>query len=231
MISMISLHTVDPMLYCFPFLGVLSLELPQTAGRSRSDHGLFAILWLTWSISGCSHFFSSSGSTSLLAFPDFNWGRCFWIWSMVVTSWLMGKLFEIFCKWWTNSVRLPLSSLGATESIWLVGLKCFLELSKIFSEGFFFGAGFKADSWFLTREKSLSSSLLIADWLILPALNYSALNYSFFKNVARSLIVFRIFNNSLEKFADLLNRTVLLICHHAMAGSIVFFLALVLFLQ
>ena len=57
MILMISLHTVDPELsplYLlgsdfdpFPFQRVLSLELPQTAGISRFDHSLFAILSIT----------------------------------------------------------------------------------------------------------------------------------------------------------------------------------------
>ena len=143
MILMISLHTVDPMLSSlyllgsdfdpFPFQGVLSLELPQTAGISRFDHRLFAILSITWSISGCSNFFSCSGWTSLLAFPDFNWRRCFWISSMVGTSWLMGKLFEIFCNSRKNSRRLPLSSSRVTESTRLAELKCFLKWSKIFT--------------------------------------------------------------------------------------------------
>ena len=93
MTLMISLHTVDLMLsplYLlvsdfdpFPFQSVLSLELPQTAGISRFDHRLFAILSIIWSISRCSHCFSSSGSTSLLAFPDFNWRRC------LVLQWLV----------------------------------------------------------------------------------------------------------------------------------------------
>ena len=167
---MISLHTVDPMLtrilrWPFPFQRVLSLELPQTEGISRFDHRLFAILWRNWSLSGSSHFFSSSGSTSLLAFPEFKWRRCFWISSMAGTSWLMGKLFEIFYKSRANSG----SSLGAIESTRIAVLKCFLKWSKIFSGGHFPQAGFKV-------ENSLSSSLLIADWLILEA---SALKNSF----------------------------------------------------
>ena len=57
MILMISLHTVDPMLSPLYLLGsdfdhlsfrrVLILELPQTAGISRFDHKLFAILSIT----------------------------------------------------------------------------------------------------------------------------------------------------------------------------------------
>ena len=84
---------------------------------------------------------------------------------MVSTSWLMGKLFEIFCNSRTNSGKMPLSSSGATESTRLAGLKCFLKWSKILSGGHFPGAVSKVDSWFLAREKSLSSSLLIEiDW-------------------------------------------------------------------
>ena len=75
----------------------------------------------------------------------------------------MEKLFEIFCNSRTNSGRLPPSSSGITESTRLVGLKCFLKWSRIFSGGHFPGAGFKVDSCFLAREKSFSSSLLIAD--------------------------------------------------------------------
>ena len=89
----------------------------------------------------------------------------------------MEKLLEIFCNSWTNSGKLPLSSLGATELIRLVGLKCFFKWSKIFWGGHFPGVGFKVDSCFLAQEKSLSSSLLITDWLILVA---SGLKYSFF---------------------------------------------------
>ena len=114
---------------------------------------------------------------------------------MVGTSWLMKKLFEIFCNSWTNSGRLPLSSSVASELTRLVRLKCFLKWSKIFLGGHFPGAGFKVDSSFLAREMDLSSFLLIADWLILVA---SALKYSFFKNLARSLILFRVFDGSLE---------------------------------
>ena len=57
MMLMISLHTLPPILsplYLLgsefdPFLfhGVLSLELPKTAGRVRFDHRLFAILLIT----------------------------------------------------------------------------------------------------------------------------------------------------------------------------------------
>ena len=139
----------------FPFWRVLSLELPKTAGRLRFDHKLCAIVWITWSISGSSHFFSSSGSTLLLAFPDFNWQRCFWISSMVGISWLMRKLFEIFCSCQANSGRLPLSSMKVAEQARLVGLKCSLKWSKIFSRGHFLSAGFKVDSCFLGQEKSI----------------------------------------------------------------------------
>ena len=187
MILMISLHTIDPMLnplYLlgydfdpFPIQRILSLELPQTGLELQEYPGL-TISYLP-----------------LLAFPNFNWRRCFWISSMVGTSWLIGKLFEIFCNSRTNSRRLSLGSLGATESTRLVGLKCFLNRSKILSEGHFPGAGFKVDSCSLVREKSLSSSLLIADWLILAS---SPLKYSFLKNLARSLIFFRVFDSSLE---------------------------------
>ena len=100
--------------------------------------------------------------------------------SMVGTSWLMKKLFEIFCF---SSV--------ASELTRLVRLKCFLKWSKIFLGGHFPGAGFKVDSCFLAREMGLSSFLLIADWLILVAF---ALKYLFFKNLALSLILFRVFD-------------------------------------
>ena len=60
-----------------------------------------------------------------IAYPDFNWRTCFWISLTVGTSWLMGNLFEIFGNSWTNSGKLPLSSLGTTESTKLVGLKFF----------------------------------------------------------------------------------------------------------
>ena len=46
------------------------------------------------------------------------------------------------------------------------------------SQGTIPGEGFKVDSYFLVQENSLSSSLLIADWLMLAA---SALKNSFFK--------------------------------------------------
>ena len=84
---------------------------------------------------------------------------------MVGTSWLMGKLFEIFCNSRTNSGRLPLTSSGATESTRLAGLNGFLKWSKILWGDHFLGGGFKVDCWFLAREKSLSSSPLIEiDW-------------------------------------------------------------------
>ena len=90
----------------------------------------------------------SSGSTSLLAYPDFNWWGCFWILSMVGTSRQMKKLLEIFCNSWTNSGRLPLSYSGATESTKLVRLKYFLNKQRFFKGGYFPRAGFKADSCF-----------------------------------------------------------------------------------
>ena len=130
--------------------------------------------------------FSSLGSTSFLAFPDFYWRRCFRISSMVGTLWLMGKLFEIFCNSRTNSGRPRRRSLVVTELARLDGTKCFLKLSRIFSGEHFPGAGVEVGSCFWARKKSLSSSLLIADWLILSA---SAVKYSFFKNLARSLIL------------------------------------------
>ena len=148
MTLMISLHTVDTMLNplnslgsdfdSFPFQRVLSLELPQTTGKSSFEHRLFAILWISWSICGCWIFFSSSGSTSLLAFPDFNWLIYFWISSMVGISWLMGKLFEIFCNSPTNSGRLPLLSWGVTELTRLFELKCFFEMVKGFQSRILF---------------------------------------------------------------------------------------------
>ena len=164
-------------------------------GRSRLDQRLFTMLWIIWSISGCSHFFSTSGSTSLLVFPHFNWRRCFWISPMIGTSWLMRKFSEKFCNSQTNSGRLLLSSSGVTQSTRLVALKCFLKWSRIFSGRHFPGVGFKVVSCFVAREKSLSSTLLITDWIILAA---STLKHSFLRKLAHSLILSVVFESSLE---------------------------------
>ena len=97
---------------------------------------------------------------------------------MVGTSWLMEKLLEIFCNSRTNFT---------TNLFELV--KDFLR--KIFPRSWF-------RSWFLlldSRKELISNFLFIADWLILGS---SALKLSVFKNLARSLILFRVFDSLVD---------------------------------
>ena len=136
--------------------------------------------------------FSSLRSTLLLAFPNFNWQRFFRILSMIDE-----KLFEIFCNSLTKSGRLPLSSLGVTESTRLVGLKCFLKWSRIFSGEHFTGAGFKVDSCFVARETSLSNSLV--DRRLIDLSSFCFKIFIFLKKeLPWSLIYSRVFDSSLE---------------------------------
>ena len=115
---------------------------------------------------------------------------------MIGTSWLMGKLFEIFWNSRTNSGRLPLSSLRVTESTRLVGLKYFLKWSRIFSGEHFPGAGFSVDSCFVARGKCLSSSLVDRRLIDLSIFYFKI--FIFKKKLARSLILSRVFDNSFE---------------------------------
>ena len=178
MMLMINLHTVDPMLIPrylvgsdfgpFPFQSVFSFEFPHAVGRSEFDQRFSASLCMTWSMIGYSHFLRISGSMSLLALPDFSWWRCFWISSIDRILVSMGKLLEMFRKLSRKSGALVESCSGM---ILLVrsGLKWFWKCFSNFSGGHFPVVLFRVVSWLLALEKSLSSSLLMANWLIFSA--------------------------------------------------------------
>ena len=149
----------------FPLQSVFSFEFPHAVGKSKFDQTFSASLWMTWSMIGCSHFLRISGSMSLLALPDFSRWRCFWISSIDGILVSMGKLLEMFRRLSRKSGALVESSSGMTL-LARSGLKWLWKCFSSFSGGHFPVVLFRIVSWFLALEKSLSSFLLMANWLI-----------------------------------------------------------------
>ena len=111
-------------------------------------------------------------------------------WYFLIDGKVIWNILQFTNKFWKVTTKFFRSN-WINKTCWT---EVFFKIIKDFLRGHFPGVGFKVDSCFLAREKSLSSSLLIADWLILVA---SGLKYSFFLNVARSLILFWVFDSSL----------------------------------
>ena len=111
-------------------------------------------------------------------------------WYFLIDGKVIWNILQFTNKFWKVTTKFFRSN-WINKTCWT---EVFFKIIKDFLRGHFPGVGFKVDSCFLAWEKSLSSSLLIADWLILVA---SGLKYSFFLNVAHSLILFWVFDSSL----------------------------------
>ena len=83
-------------------------------------------------------------------------------------------ILQLTSKFWKITTKFVWSN-WINKICWI---EVFFEMVKNALRGLFPGEGFKVGSYFLVQENNLSSSLLIADWLILAA---STLKNSFFK--------------------------------------------------
>ena len=94
-------------------------------------------------------------------------------WYFLIDGKVIWNILQFTNKFWKVTTKFFRSN-WINKTCWT---EVFFKIIKDFLRGHFPGVGFKVDSCFLAWEKSLSSSLLIADWLILVA---SGLKYLFF---------------------------------------------------